>query len=58
MWYVLLRMNLAISLKTALTGAAAQGTVVTNNEVTNPAFVNKYCQQNQPLESTSQELWP
>ena len=35
-------MNLAISLKTALTGAVAQATVVTNNEVTNPALVNKY----------------
>lgn len=44
MWYVLLGMNLAISLKTALTGAVAQATVVTNNEVTNPSFVNKYCQ--------------
>lgn len=58
MWYVLLGMNLAISLKTALTGAVAQATVVTNNEVTNPAFVNKYCQQHQTLESMSQELWP
>lgn len=54
MWYVLLRVNLAISLKTALTGAVTQVIVVTNNEVTNPAFVNKYCQQHQPLESMSQ----
>jgi len=54
MWYVLLCMNLAISLKTALTGAVAQAIVVTKNEVTNPAFVNKYCQQHWPLESMSQ----
>ena len=54
MWYVSLGMNLAISLRTALTGTVAQATAVTNNEVTNPAFVNKYCQQHQPLESTSQ----